>query len=82
MRYNFRNASRGPFLSADQGSRQGRAVKAALAILGNPGAQAFLNAHHVGLGGRPLDLAVASEAGLGAVETALCVESRRGVDSC
>lgn len=82
MRYNFRPASRGPFLSDEQGSRQGRVVKAALAILGNPEAQAFLNAHHPGLGGRPLDLAVASESGLGAVQTALCIEARRGADSC
>jgi uncharacterized protein (DUF2384 family) len=34
-------------------------------------ALAFLNQHHEGLGGRPLDLATASEAGLAAVTAAL-----------
>ena len=37
--------------------------------------RAFLNTHHAGLGGRPLDLAVASVAGLEAVETAICSEA-------
>jgi hypothetical protein len=43
----------------------------AIAALGNAGAVAFLNRHHDGLDGRPLDLAVVSEAGLAAVEAVL-----------
>jgi hypothetical protein len=78
----FRKAWQGPILSREQGRRQGRAVKAARARLGAADGLVFLKGHHEGLGGRPLDLAVASEAGLGAVETALCIESRRSLESC
>lgn len=81
MSYRFRRARKGPVLSREQGVRQGRVVKSALAVFGSADALAFLNAHHAGLGGRPLDLAVASDAGLGAVETALCVESQRELES-
>lgn len=77
MTLNFRKAWRGPVLSRDEGTRQGHAVRSALAALGADHARAFLNRHHPGLRGRPLDLAVASEAGLKAVQTALCVEARR-----
>ena len=73
----FRKAWRGPVLSREQGTRQSRAVSSALAALGSEDARAFLNGHHAGLRGRPLDLAVASDAGLKAVQTALCVEGRR-----
>jgi uncharacterized protein (DUF2384 family) len=62
-------------------ARHARVVEAARAALGGAGANAFLNHHHAGLHGRPLDLAVASDAGLEAVETALCVEARRGIES-
>ena len=78
----FRNRWIGPVLSRDEGVRQGLAANAAFAALGVDGARTFLNAHHKGLRGRPLDLAVASEAGLRAVETAICVEARRSVESC
>lgn len=62
----------GPVLSQDQFSRQGRAVRAASAALAdNEAVRAFLNSHHEGLSGRPLDLAVASDAGLLAVESAI-----------
>ncbi|MFL6843670.1 MAG: hypothetical protein ACJ8ER_02175 [Allosphingosinicella sp.] len=62
----------GPVLSRDQFSRQGRAVRAASAALAdNAAVRAFLNSHHEGLSGRPLDLAVASDAGLLAVESAI-----------
>lgn len=54
--------------------RQGRITMLAWKKLGNENAIAFLNAHDEALGGRPLDLAVASEEGLGAVERA--IESR------
>lgn len=51
--------------------RQGRITMFAWKRLGNEHAIAFLNAHDEALGGRPLDLAVASEDGLGAVERAI-----------
>ena len=51
--------------------RQGRITMFAWKKLGNENAIAFLNAHDEALGGRPLDLAVASEDGLGAVERAI-----------
>ena len=78
MNMRFRKAWAGPVLSRDEGQRQGRVVKSALAALGSADARAFLNAHHDGLRGRPLDLALASDAGLEAVEAALGAETRRG----
>ena len=77
----FRKARKGPVLSRDQGVRQGLAARAAFNALGVDGARTFLNSHHRGLRGRPLDLAVASDAGLRAVETAICVEARRSPES-
>jgi len=69
---------RGPILSQDEGKRQIRAVRAAQAALGSVEAvRDFLNSHHDGLDARPIDLAVASEAGLAAVEAAISIESRR-----
>jgi uncharacterized protein (DUF2384 family) len=69
---------RGPILSRDEGERQGRAVRAAQAALGNVEAvRDFLNSHHDSLDARPIDLAVASEAGLAAVEAAIAAEGRR-----
>ena len=76
MSFKFKKAWRGPVLSRDQGLRQGQAVKSALAMLGQSEARSFLNAHHDGLGGRPLDLAVARADGLSAVEAALGVEGQ------
>ena len=75
----FRKRGRkGPVLSQDEGKRQIRAVRAAQAALGSVDAvRDFLNSHHDGLDGRPIDLAVASEAGLAAVETAIAIEGRR-----
>lgn len=75
----FRKRGRkGPVLSQDEGKRQIRAVRAAQAALGSVEAvRDFLNSHHDRLDGRPIDLAVASEAGLAAVETALALEGRR-----
>jgi hypothetical protein len=74
----FRKSASGPVLSPAQFARQGRAVRAASAALTDMDAvRVFLNSHHAGLHGRPLDLAVASDAGLAAVETAISIESRR-----
>lgn len=75
----FRRRSRnGPVLSPDEGKRQGRIVRSAQAALGSVEAvRDFLNSHHESLAGRPIDLAVASEAGLIAVEAAIHAESGR-----
>lgn len=81
MSRGFASAWRGPVLSQDERTRQGRVVKSALTALGDSDARGFLNGHHDGLRGRPLDLAVASQAGLEAVEAALCVEARRPAQS-
>jgi uncharacterized protein (DUF2384 family) len=59
-------------LSAEEAARQGRAAKLAWERMSQPGsAVQFLNAHHQGLGGRPIDLAVQSAEGLRAVEEAI-----------
>ena len=81
MSMRFRKASNRVVLPRDAAVRQGRVVNSALAALGSDDALVFLNTHHRGLGGRPLDLAVASDIGLGAVETALGVEGRRIAES-
>lgn len=71
----FRRAF-GPVLSRDEGARQGRAVRAAHAALGDVEAvRAFLNSHHPGLAARPIDLAVASDDGLARVEAAIAAEA-------
>ena len=57
MSFTFRRAFGDPVLSRAGADRQGRAVKAALTALGSANARAFLNTHHQGLRGRPLDLA-------------------------
>ena len=68
----FRKANKGPILSREESVRQGRAVRSAQAALGSVEAvRAFLNSHDETLSGRPIDLAVASEDGLIAVEAAI-----------
>ena len=75
----FRKAKRGPVLSRDESVRQGRAVRSAQAALGSVEAvRAFLNSHDETLSGRPIDLAVASEAGLIAVEAAIARQAASG----
>ena len=75
----FRKARTGPVLSRDEGARQGKAVRAAQAALGSVEAvRAFLNSHHPALDARPIDLAVASDDGLAAVEAAIAAETSRG----
>lgn len=75
----FRRRGRaGPVLTRDEGQRQSRIVRAAQAALGSVEAvRGFLNSHHAALDGRPLDLAVASEGGLVAVEAAIAAEALR-----
>jgi uncharacterized protein (DUF2384 family) len=61
-----------PRLTPEQAARQGRATKLAIESFAESGdAVAFLNRFDAGLGGRPIDLAVASAPGLVAVEQAL-----------
>lgn len=73
-----RRAAKVPILSPEEGKRQGRAARAAQAALGSVDAvRAFLNNRHQGLNGRPIDIAIASEAGLVAVEAAITVAARR-----
>lgn len=65
-------------LSPEEGKRQGRAARAAQAALGSVDeVRAFLNSRHEGLGGRPIDLAIASEAGLVAVEAEITAAASR-----
>ena len=69
MRPRFKRRFEGPLLSADEKVRQGRVVKSAQAALASTDAvRSFLNTHHETLGGRPLDLATLSAAGLLRVE--------------
>jgi hypothetical protein len=57
-----------PRLAADHARRQGEITRLALLLLGRDAAIAFLNSAHAGLGGRPLDLATASDEGRNRVE--------------
>jgi uncharacterized protein (DUF2384 family) len=73
----YRKPRHGPGLSPQESARQGRIVRAAKAALGGTDAvRAFLNSHHETLGGRPLDLATASDEGLLAVETLVSAEAQ------
>jgi hypothetical protein len=66
-------------LPREEGERQGRIVRSAQVALGTTEAvRGFLNSHHDGLGGRPLDIATASDAGLAAVEAAMAEVGRDG----
>lgn len=59
-------------LPVDAAVRQGRATSLAFTTFGGLGpALAFLNTHDDALGGRPIDLAVASANGLEAVSAAI-----------
>lgn len=72
MRKPFAKRFDAPRLSPEQAERQGRASRLAFDTLRQPAAViAFLNTHDEALGGRPIDLAVASAQGLTAVEDAL-----------
>lgn len=63
-------------LAPDAAMRQGRVATLAWEALGDRDAMiAFLNTHDVTLGGRPIDLAVASDAGFAAVAARLAGQS-------
>jgi uncharacterized protein (DUF2384 family) len=68
----FRNKFSTPRLSPESAERQGRVTMLAWRLLGGRDAAIeFLNNHDDALGGRPLDLAVASVSGCEAVEQAI-----------
>jgi uncharacterized protein (DUF2384 family) len=72
MKPQFQKRSTQPRLSADEAARQGRVSSLAFAALRQPQAViAFLNTYDETLGGRPIDLAIASPEGLRSVESAL-----------
>ena len=72
MNQAFRKRVTTPRLAPDQAARQGQVSRMAFEILRQPAAViAFLNTHDAALGGRPIDLAVASQEGLLSVERAL-----------
>lgn len=72
----FRSKFNAVKLSPEQAERQGRIARSAWAALGSRDAVvAFLNTHDDALGGRPLDLAVASAEGLTAVEQAMAARA-------
>lgn len=78
MRRQFVNRFKSPRLSADEADRQGRVTLMAFRMLGGRDqAIDFLNTHDPVLAGRPLDLAVASAAGLEAVEQAIAGRAAR-----
>lgn len=63
-------------MPADSAERQGRVTMLAWRLLGGRDeAMAFLNNHDEALGGRPLDLAVASVEGCEAVERAIAARA-------
>jgi len=57
-----------PQLPPEEARRQGEITQLAFLLLGREAAIAFLNTAHAGLGGRPLDLATASDQGRNRVE--------------
>jgi len=71
-RSKFSNRFAGQRLTPEAAARQGRVTQLAWRLLGGrDGAIAYLNAPDETLGGRPLDLAVASEEACQAVEHAI-----------
>jgi uncharacterized protein (DUF2384 family) len=68
MHFRKSNAQR---LPPEEARRQGEISQLAFLLLGREAAIAFLNTEHAGLGGRPLDLAIASDEGRNTVEAEL-----------
>ena len=73
----FRNKHTTPRLSPEGVERQSRVTLHAWNVLGADSAIAFLNAYNDWLEARPLDLAVASDAGCEAVERAISAHAGR-----
>ncbi|MBD8679825.1 antitoxin Xre/MbcA/ParS toxin-binding domain-containing protein [Sphingomonas sp. CFBP 13720] len=63
-------------LTPEQAARQGQVATTAFRLFGErDAAVAFLNAHDDDLGGRPLDLAIASAEGLATVEASMAART-------
>lgn len=60
-----------PRLTAAASRRQGETTRMAMMVLGREAAIEFMNRHDEALGGRPIDLAIASDEGRSRVELAL-----------
>ena len=73
----FRKA--GPRLTPAAARRQGDSTRKAISLLGREAAIAFMNADNVALGGRPIDLVIASEEGFVLVGGELAKAVRRPV---
>lgn len=74
----FRKKFNAVRLPAESAARQGQVATMAFLKLGREGATEFLNTFDETLGGRPLDLAVASDDGLRAVEQAIAKRAESG----
>jgi hypothetical protein len=64
----WRRSRNGTPLSTAQADRQGKITTLAFLALGRDRALTFLNEDHAGLGGRPLAIAIESDAGRDLVE--------------
>ena len=74
MRFRRSNA---PNLESGQADRQGLIARLAFELLGGrDAAMAFLNEDDAKLGGRPLDIAMASDAGFKSIEDAMRARSK------
>lgn len=74
----FRKGARRPPIARDVAVRQDRLLQATRAArLTTEATRAFLNNDHADLGGRPLDVALFSDAGLLAVERLIRREGER-----
>ncbi|MET0269634.1 MAG: hypothetical protein ABW173_04310 [Sphingomonas sp.] len=71
----FRKPFNSPRLTPEEAARQGRATNLALAAFGAADAIAFINTHDETLGGRPIDIAVASAEGMTRVEQAISAQA-------
>ena len=60
-----------PRLTPKASRRQGETTRMAMMLLGREAAIEFMNTHDERLGGRPIDLAIASDEGRSRVELAL-----------
>jgi len=70
-RAHWKRRSHAVAIPREHAARQGAITQLAYLLLGRDAAMAFLNTQHAGLGGRPLDLATASDMGRNAVEAEL-----------
>lgn len=71
----FRHRKSLPKMAPEGAERQGRIALLAWNRLGGDAAIKFLNTHDDDLGGRPIDLAIASAAGCEAVERAIAARA-------